>query len=1621
MRKLLLSIGIGLMSLASNAQLGPASCQFTTDVDGLCMERIGDYVYMGHWAGAGKNSRISIYDVSTPGTAVYVGSEDHAQGGGVGDGSVLDVETDGTYLYACSRYREEFYVLDYTNPVDLNVIGTAALPASPSSIPSAMKIDGTEAFVVDNWGKLLTIDISTPGAPVLSNSFTTGGNPTDLEISGNTAYLANSTGLVVLDITNPNAPVVLSTITDAANYYRVFIEGSYLYAASGADLYTYDISTPTAPVLQGAAVTLANAIYSFDANGTALYVGTYATSNVGAVTMMDISDPTSPVIFDEYPSDSHRGADVFYYSGFVYSLDEIWGDELCINGAMPPPPPACPIAEQTITQADFSTVCSADTIVTIGSVAGVDYYLRDDADDSVIDGPIAGTGADINLSTGALTATTTYNVYGESSSGGNTQVMDFDGVNDRLTSPNLSHDNTFTYEAWIKVNDPTPDWSGIVSATSSGFGQWTQWTLTSAGTMRLQFVGGATITTGNSPTVVNDNTWHHVAVTYDGSNVKFYVDGVLDYTYAASTTLSVNQPIFVFAERSPTQWIPGQCDEVRIWDVARTDAEIAASMNTCLTGTETDLLLYYTFDEAGDGTGSTSVVDKAGGDHPGALTNMDANTDWVAAAGPNINCVSCSAEMTDMLTITIDPIADQTLAQADFTNCGSKDTIVTVNNTQVGVNYYLRDDADNSVIDGPIAGTGASIDLNAGTVATTTTFNVNATVGGEDDFSLDFDQNAADHVNCGTSINTVLQGTNTITVESWVYVESYSSLPTVIGNYNGSMQFLLRIDGNKPTMWVGTPTFQACNAVNDIPLNTWTHIAGTYDGSNIRIYVNGVLENTVAKTGNFQANGNTVKIGESLPSEDFDGKIDNLRIWSDAKTAGDIASNMNSCLGGTEPNLIALYDFNEGTGTTLTDLTGNGHNGTLVSGPVWTAGAGVCNVCELEMTDMLTVTINALPTVNAGTDFDVCDATNNVTLSGSGANSYAWDNGVTDGVAFTGTIGTTTYTVTGTDLNGCENTDAINVTVNALPTVDAGTDQTECENTMVTLSGAGANSYAWDNGVTDGVAFTSPNGTTTYTVTGTDLNGCENTDMVDVTINDAPIVDGGVDIQLCEGLADTTLTGTGNADTYTWDNGVTDGVQFTPPNGLTTYTVTGTITATGCTNTDMVDISVGALPTVDAGLDVTQCEGPDVTLTGSGSADTYAWDNGITDAVAFTPAVDTVEYVVTGTVTATGCTNTDTVIVMVHPNPTVDAGVDMVLCTGDDTTLVGMGNADTYSWDNGVTDGVQFNNPTNGVTTYTVTGTITATGCFATDQMTIDVGNNLVFQANATATDICLGDSTQLFGTGADSYSWPAGINDMDYVSPTSTITYVVTGSTISGCMGSQNITITVNALPIVNAGADQDVCQNDQVTLSGTGADTYAWDNGVMDATPFMATTVGTTTYIVTGTDINGCMNTDTVDVNVTESPMISAVVVNENNGFDGSIDLTVTGGSGSYSYSWDHGYTDEDVFGLTTQSYTVTVDDGNCSTDSTFTIINVAGLDENGLDITVYPNPSNGIIQVIMPAQNTDNFVTIFDASGKVIQEKVENSAKFTVDLSLVEDGTYLIQVQNQSGIYNKRIVKK
>ena len=268
--------------------------------------------------------------------------------------------------------------------------------------------------------------------------------------------------------------------------------------------------------------------------------------------------------------------------------------------------------------------------------------------------------------------------------------------------------------------------------------------------------------------------------------------------------------------------------------------------------------------------------------------------------------------------------------------------------------------------------------------------------------------------------------------------------------------------------------------------------------------------------------------------------------------------------------------------------------------------AGVNGICESAARSLVTVTVNALPAVNAGVDQTVCEGAA-VTLSGTVAGG-TWNGPVViaDGVAFTPPAGVHTFTYSVTNAASCTNTDDVVVTVNALPVVNAGVDQTVCEGDAVTLSGTVAGG-TWNGPVViaDGVSFTPPVGIHTFTYSVTNVAGCTDTDDVIVTVNAAPVADAGADLAVCDG-EEVTFNGTGGTSpTWTGPVAVTNGTPVVLPVGVHVFnlTITG---SNGCTDTDAIQVTVNALPTVVA------TDNLDATITASAGT-TYQWIDCATD------------------------------------------------------------------------------------------------------------------------------------------------------------------------------------------------------------------------------------------------------------------------------------------------------------------------------------------------------------------------------------------------------------------------
>lgn len=406
------------------------------------------------------------------------------------------------------------------------------------------------------------------------------------------------------------------------------------------------------------------------------------------------------------------------------------------------------------------------------------------------------------------------------------------------------------------------------------------------------------------------------------------------------------------------------------------------------------------------------------------------------------------------------------------------------------------------------------------------------------------------------------------------------------------------------------------------PGGTFTFNPAPGDGATIDAVTGGITN---------EVGGTTYSVQYETPGTCPETSIETVNVI--AAPSFNLSQDDPSC-GGTDGSIIisglnpnTAYDvsYNDGAVVGPNNITSDAGGEITIDN----LGQGAYTDFELTMNGCTTIDNSILnlveagaPTVSAPADVEICIG-EDVTLTANNPDgaTISWDNGINDGVAFNpGAAGTTTYTVTA-DLNGCSVSDAVDVTVNPLPTVDAGTDQTICEGESVTLSGNGAQNYVWDNGVVDGTSFT-PGSTTTYSVVGTDANGCINADQVTINVETAPTPTfAGDELNGCSPHAIEFTNTTGAGTNCSWDFG--DGIQVfgcgtvnhiyeTP--GI--YTVTLTIeNAAGCTGTttltNYVEVTGPPSASFTADPEVTDINDTEVNFTNTsvGGVD-FEWDFG---------------------------------------------------------------------------------------------------------------------------------------------------------------------------------------------------------------------------------------------------------------------------------------------------------------------------------------------------------------------------------------------------------------------------
>ncbi len=567
--------------------------------------------------------------------------------------------------------------------------------------------------------------------------------------------------------------------------------------------------------------------------------------------------------------------------------------------------------------------------------------------------------------------------------------LNFAGDNDFVTLP-LSISGDYTKEAWIN------------SAAMGG----TPNILTGTGT--ALFINNGQLAAGHSvggftqvvdPAPMMTNTWYHVAVTYNTTtdSMKLYKDGVL--VASAAGVADYTEPALNLSLFAGANYFTGNMDEVRIWNTERSAAQITGAKDCELTGDEPGLLVHYSFNQGvagGTNTSETALVDLADNcaARNGTLNNFalsGSTSNWVAAS-PALTgvCMSTFANINVSGKQICIADEDQTPSVADNTDFGAlgvkpvvKEFVIINTGSAVlniGTVTITGVDAGNfTVISIPAAsvnpGDSTSLKISFAPGGAMGIKNATVTINNDDQdetiFNFDITGNfagqgmALNFAGFGDIVDLPLAFSGSYTKEAWIKAQDVANFPNLITG-NSSNGTALFISNGRLSAGHG-PAFTQAQDPATLATGTWYHVAVSFDATTqeMRLYKDAILVNTATLVPSYTET--FLQLGAFQGGNFFNGTMDEVRIWNTVRTQAELLSTQDCALNGSEPFLLAYYNFNSGVAgannpgdTTLNDLHGLcPANGKLVNfalnGNVsnWVApGAPIVGSCTAQVANI---------------------------------------------------------------------------------------------------------------------------------------------------------------------------------------------------------------------------------------------------------------------------------------------------------------------------------------------------------------------------------------------------------------------------------------------------------------------------------------------------------------------------------------------------------------------------------------------------------------------------------------------------------------------------------------------
>ena len=479
------------------------------------------------------------------------------------------------------------------------------------------------------------------------------------------------------------------------------------------------------------------------------------------------------------------------------------------------------------------------------------------------------------------------------------KALSFNGTNALVTindSTSLRLTGGMTLEAWVNPR-MGGGWRTILMKEKAPTLSYAMYANTDSNQPSLELtLAAATELRGTS--TVPLNVWTYLAATYDGAQLRLYVNGVqVSSLTAAGTIMTSTNPLRIGGNSIWGEYFDGIIDEVRVYNRALTQSEIQTDMTTAVGG--------------GPLPDSTPPV-RSGGQPSGTLpsgttsTTLQLTTDEPATCRYSLTAGTAYAAMTNTFATTggtshATPVSGLTDGSTYTYYVRCIDAAGNANTTDGAISFSIATSSTAGLVAayGFNEGTGSIVNDGSGNGNQGTIANATWSTAGKYGGALLFNgTNAAVAIPDAASLHL----TTGMTLEAWVQPTAAQGTvwrTIMLKERPGGLSYALyaNTSAGRPSADINIGSDQSAAGTAGLAVNAWTHVAATYDGATLRLYVNGTLVRSVAAAGSLVAATGSLRFGgNSIWSEWFKGYIDEVRIYNRPLSATEIVNDMNKPL-----------------------------------------------------------------------------------------------------------------------------------------------------------------------------------------------------------------------------------------------------------------------------------------------------------------------------------------------------------------------------------------------------------------------------------------------------------------------------------------------------------------------------------------------------------------------------------------------------------------------------------------------------------------------------------------------------------------------------------------------------